>query len=519
MGWDKMTPSPTTLLLLILGKVCLGGPYEKVLLDSLMKNYNTQNRPVLNESMPIDITFGINLQQIVDLDEKNQLLTTCMWLQLSWQDYQLTWNSSEFGGVDSVVINPRHLWIPDLLLYNSADERFDGTFQTNIVVSSDGSMLYVPPGIFKSTCKVDITWFPFDDQDCDLKFGSWTYSGWKLDLVLQSEEGGDLSGFMPNGEWAMLGMPGKRSSIIYTTGPEPYVDITFTIKIRRRTLYYFFNLIVPCVLISSMALLGFTLPPDAGEKLTLGVTVMLSMTVFMSMVSELMPITSDAVPLVGTYFNFIMGMVASSVVLTVIVLNYHHRTPETHDMPTWARRVFLQWLPWLLRYSRPAKKITRKSILMENKLAAKCCSGPPSPHIAHLANYAKVNGTSNGGLDPNHLKSASESAFRPTTADVIGFPRSYNNPLEEESYTGGCATHSVHTCRGQSDYGKEIKQMLKEMRYITKRMRDKDEEEVVINDWKFAAMVIDRFCLFGLTLYTILTTFILLTSAPHIVVA
>ena len=40
----------------------------------------------------------------------------------------------------------------------------------------------------------------------------------------------------------------------------------------RRTLYYFFNLIVPCVLISSMALLGFTLPPDAGEKLTLGWT-------------------------------------------------------------------------------------------------------------------------------------------------------------------------------------------------------------------------------------------------------
>ena len=65
-------------------------------------------------------------------------------------------------------------------------------------------------------------------------------------------------------------MPGQRNSIIYECCPEPYVDITFTINIRRRTLYYFFNLIVPCVLISSMALLGFTLPPDAGEKLTLG---------------------------------------------------------------------------------------------------------------------------------------------------------------------------------------------------------------------------------------------------------
>lgn len=65
-------------------------------------------------------------------------------------------------------------------------------------------------------------------------------------------------------------MPGKKNVISYSCCPEPYVDITFTIRIRRRTLYYFFNLIVPCVLISSMALLGFTLPPDCGEKLTLG---------------------------------------------------------------------------------------------------------------------------------------------------------------------------------------------------------------------------------------------------------
>ena len=62
----------------------------------------------------------------------------------------------------------------------SADERFDGTFQTNVVASSEDSMLYVPPGIFKSTCKIDITWFPFDDQSCDLKFGSWTYNGFKV---------------------------------------------------------------------------------------------------------------------------------------------------------------------------------------------------------------------------------------------------------------------------------------------------------------------------------------------------
>ena len=54
----------------------------------------------------------------------------------------------------------------------------------------------------------------------------------------------------------------------------------------------------------------------------------------------------------GTYFNCIMFMVASSVVTTIMVLNYHHRLVDTHEMPGWVRSLFLQWLPWLLRMSR-----------------------------------------------------------------------------------------------------------------------------------------------------------------------
>ena len=67
------------------------------------------------------------------------------------------------------------------------------------------------------------------------------------------------------------GVPAVRNEVRYDCCPAPYLDITFTIKIRRRTLYYFFNLIVPCILIASMAVLGFTLPPDSGEKLSLGI--------------------------------------------------------------------------------------------------------------------------------------------------------------------------------------------------------------------------------------------------------
>lgn len=68
-------------------------------------------------------------------------------------------------------------------LYNSADEGFDSTYPTNVVVRNNGSCLYVPPGIFKSTCKIDITWFPFDDQRCEMKFGSWTYDGYQVRTI------------------------------------------------------------------------------------------------------------------------------------------------------------------------------------------------------------------------------------------------------------------------------------------------------------------------------------------------
>ncbi|KAK4019519.1 hypothetical protein OUZ56_001534 [Daphnia magna] len=201
-----------------------------------------------------------------------------------------------------------------------------------------------------------------------MKFGSWTYDGFMLDLVEKTTDGGDISGFITNGEWDLIGVPSNRTVEYYTCCPEPYVDITFTIHIRRRTLYYFFNLIVPSVLISSMALLGFTLPPDSGEKLTLGVTILLSLTVFLNLVAETLPQVSDAIPLLGTYFNCIMFMVASSVVLTVVVLNYHHRRAEMHDMPGWVRTLFLLWLPWILRMSRPGKKVTRKTILMNSRI-------------------------------------------------------------------------------------------------------------------------------------------------------
>ena len=117
--------------------------------------------------------------------------------------YKVTANNKVQQVVDYNLKNMTYVLQHNNLLHFSADEAFDGTYHTNVIVTSEGmwcvhilkflTMIYltnwqtgmctyIPPGIFKSTCKIDITWFPFDDQDCDMKFGSWTYDGFKVDL-------------------------------------------------------------------------------------------------------------------------------------------------------------------------------------------------------------------------------------------------------------------------------------------------------------------------------------------------
>ena len=70
-----------------------------------------------------------------------------------------------------------------------------------------------------------------------------------------------------------------RNVVYYSCCPEPFPDLTVTLKIRRKTLYYLYNIVLPCVMMSVLTLLVFCLPPESGEKIALGVTVLLAFSV------------------------------------------------------------------------------------------------------------------------------------------------------------------------------------------------------------------------------------------------
>lgn len=59
----------------------------------------------------------------------------------------------------------------------SADGEYVVTTMTKAVLRHTGKVLWTPPAIFKSSCEIDVRYFPFDQQTCFMKFGSWTYDG------------------------------------------------------------------------------------------------------------------------------------------------------------------------------------------------------------------------------------------------------------------------------------------------------------------------------------------------------
>lgn len=181
----------------------------------------------------------------------------------------------------------------------SADNSFQDLMNTHAIVSSSGHVLWMFPAIVKVYCTLDVQHFPFDDQRCSIVFISWTFNGLKLNVTFNETEQQAIYYNPKNQEWFVEELTVVRNEKVYACCPEPYPDVTFTIHMTRRSLFYVVNLIFPCLLIYAVSFLGFFLPVESGQKVNLEITILLALVVFLLIVGETLPPTPDAIPALG----------------------------------------------------------------------------------------------------------------------------------------------------------------------------------------------------------------------------
>uniref|UniRef100_A0A8D8G2Y5 Acetylcholine receptor subunit beta-like 2 n=1 Tax=Culex pipiens TaxID=7175 RepID=A0A8D8G2Y5_CULPI len=335
-------------------------PDAKRLYDDLLSNYNRLIRPVVNNTETLTVWLGLKLSQLIEVSLRNQVMTTNLWVKQKWFDYKLKWDPEEYGGVEMLYVPSEQIWLPDIVLYNNWDGNYEVTLMTKATLKYTGEVFWEPPAIYKSSCEMNVEYFPYDEQTCLMKFGSWTYNGAQVELRHLDQVPGsnlvqigiDLSEFYLSVEWDILEVPASRNEEYYPCCPEPFSDITFKLTMRRKTLFYTVNLIIPCVGITFLTVLVFYLPSDSGEKVTLCISILVSLTVFFLLLAEIIPPTSLAVPLLGKYLLFTMILVSLSVWTTVCVLNVWYRSTSTHKMSWLVKRLFLEIMPKILMMRR-----------------------------------------------------------------------------------------------------------------------------------------------------------------------
>uniref|UniRef100_A0A8C5SMM0 Cholinergic receptor nicotinic gamma subunit n=1 Tax=Laticauda laticaudata TaxID=8630 RepID=A0A8C5SMM0_LATLA len=355
---------------ILLADIVLSRNQEEHLFNDLMVNYNRNFRPALDKGDIVNVSLKVTLTNLISLNEIDETLTTNVWVEMKWRDYRLQWDPEEYGNISCLRIPSTLIWLPDIVLENNIDGVFDVALYANALVSPDGSITWLPPAIYRSVCSIVVTYFPFDWQNCSMVFQSQTYNAFEINLLLTVEEGKTIEwifieteAFTENGEWAIKHRPAKKvvNAEHFTPSDIGYQQIVFFLIIQRKPLFYVVNIIIPCVLISSIALLVYFLPAKAGgQKCTVSIQVLLAQTVFLFLIAKKVPETSQAVPLIGKYLTFLLGVTIAIVVNAVIVLNVSLRTPNTHSMSERIRQVFLHLVPHYLgmhmrRISLPAE--------------------------------------------------------------------------------------------------------------------------------------------------------------------
>lgn len=188
---------------------------------------------------------------------------------------------------------------------------------TKAIVRWDGTITWTPPASYKSSCTMDVTFFPFDRQNCSMKFGSWTYDGNMVDLVLVDHYV-DRKDFFDNGEWEILnatGVKGSRRDGVYW-----YPFVTYSFILKRLPLFYTLFLIIPCLGLSFLTVLVFYLPSDEGEKLSLSTSVLVSLTVFLLVIEEIIP-SSSKVSNLCQCFSIVKFLLGYIMIIIYLFLN------------------------------------------------------------------------------------------------------------------------------------------------------------------------------------------------------
>lgn len=142
--------------------------------------FGTSTSTYISQQFRVWVVRTVSIRSFRNSKKKNKINIYSLWPFVSHSklnSFQLlsifTWNSA-------LLFFFFFFYSCFFLLLCSADGNFEVTLATKATLNYTGRVEWRPPAIYKSSCEIDVEYFPFDEQTCVMKFGSWTYDGFQV---------------------------------------------------------------------------------------------------------------------------------------------------------------------------------------------------------------------------------------------------------------------------------------------------------------------------------------------------
>ncbi|XP_055005942.1 5-hydroxytryptamine receptor 3A-like [Boleophthalmus pectinirostris] len=275
-------------------------------------------RPVNDHRQATLVSMEMCLYAILDVVEKDQKFISYVWTIMKWQNDFISWNPDDFCGIRNVSIPFEVLWKPDITIEEMV-EKDKAPPSLHLYIRSNGEVEVQNDQVLVSTCRMRVHRFPFDTQSCNLSFKSVIHTVNDIQLVASenskeaTEQSKDVMRIQY--EWLFIDI-----NVYNTTTEENQDMVVYVVNMSRRSLLYIVNFLLPVLFFLCLDLSSFLISHGGGEKLTFKVTVLLAITVLQLILNEILPASSDRIPLIALYCIGIFALMLLSLLETIVVM-------------------------------------------------------------------------------------------------------------------------------------------------------------------------------------------------------
>ncbi|XP_048243633.1 acetylcholine receptor subunit beta-type acr-2-like [Haliotis rufescens] len=272
-----------------------------------------------SDDISVDVHFF--LIYIKDLDVTNQVLTVFGTLLLKWYDPLLTWNSSSPENPTHLQLKSSEIWTPTLQFSNNAGSPPDFK-NAYIYTKGTGDVLMSLSDLFHTQCYIDVTRYPFDQQQCNIILNAVAGYSFQSSTVY-SHAFERVTG--KSVEWKVNNISSYIDTIPEHFGLLNVVKIKFILS--REYTFYLLTVITPVSLLSLMNACAFLLPAESGEKISYLISILVTYAVFLNFINEVLP-KSGIPSRLAIYLILVFCQSCAAILTTLGLLNMYHEADD-----------------------------------------------------------------------------------------------------------------------------------------------------------------------------------------------